>query len=229
MRGSLASTPTLCPLSPAILREEIERLLPVAYLKHRLPKAERQKKSELAVLLHEAQRTEAFRAWGVTTLGAFTSAAGMDRNVFAKYKAAGKALLDGQRDLYSAVLAAVAEKKPRPALPDVSRLRLQGSAAKQMVAQRGSMLDDLLNERRSSLRALRDLTKGASYGEADEEGARTLSALDAFLVRAQTIADLVQHLQAGEAGDVPREQATGRLAALKQQCTRLLKLANAGY
>lgn len=90
------------------------------------------------------------------------------------------------------------------------------------------MLEDLLNERRAPIRALDYLTKGASYGKADEEGARTLSELDAFLVQAQVTADLVQRLQAGEAGDVPREQVTGRLAALKKQCTRLLKLANAG-
>ncbi len=203
-------------LTPQQLEAEITRLRPSVDLGRGRRSA--QKKSELAALLFEAHRTSAQKAWGYRNLGELAAKVlGMKAKTFAKYKSAGKALLDRDPILYAALITAVSTKTVRPMLPSVSELALRPSLEKQVGRQ--NEVSDLLQQG-APLGKIRALATEMAYGGASTRGREYLSSLDAFIRDATRARDLL--LDVPDEPDVPREQLEKRLKKMREMLDALL-------
>jgi hypothetical protein len=198
-------------LAPDLLQREVLRLLPV------VGAGRGPEKAQLAALLHEAQRTGAYRAWGYKNLGQYTKDNGMKPAAFAKYKTAGKALHQHEPVAYRALMDAIVNKTKRPGLPSVSDLAAMSSLEKQVGRQNEIVK---LRHHGASMRKVKTLAELESYGGASDEGRRVLSTLDGFVQNAHRARDVLLDLP-GDPG-IPTDQLPRRFASIRSACEALL-------
>ena len=107
-------------IDPRLLRQLILELLPT--IRKTKTASNAQGKTQLAVLLFEAHRTGAYRAWGYRSVGSFVSKAGINPRTLQKYKTAGQRLFEYMPDRYHEVIEAVRTGQEPPWLPQPSKL-----------------------------------------------------------------------------------------------------------
>jgi hypothetical protein len=155
-------------------------------------------------------------------LGSFVQSLGLTAAVFAKFKAAGKALCENQPELYTSLLTAVADGTPRPRLPEVSKLALLPGLRRQ-----GTTLADapgVVLDRHTRVRDTRGMADNASYGSADLEGRATLQALDSSKVQLRKTEEVLKRVLAGQAGRMPPDLLQRRLGEVCEGCEAVLQL-----
>jgi hypothetical protein len=205
-------------LPPEILQRELRRLLPAVGEGRR--RSSRQNKSELAALLFEAHRTNAYRAWGYKNLGTYArDELKMNPATFAKYKSAGRAL---QQALYERFMAAVRQGQPRPALPDVSELAAMQTLDKQVGRHHDTV--DLFRDG-ASLSKVRTLAKMNAYGDAGPEAQQILSAIDSFTQEIRRGHKLLASLLA-ETKSIPATELGRRLREVREECRDVIGVLN---
>jgi hypothetical protein len=209
-----------------LLKQELERLAPLVQNKKRS-----RLKSEFAVLIYEAQRTEAFIDWGDRNLSAFVvHECGLGRPVFEKYKQAGHALFVENERLYRDFIAAVTEGRPRPPLPLVSKLKAVGSVRKRLGPANSKVSTDMLLDPRAtragSMRIIQHYAERDSYGTADRSGRETLGKFDEFVSHLRRTQELLELIDAGGGGGIPGEKLLERCVRIKSGCESLYNLAD---
>jgi hypothetical protein len=202
---------------PEILRQELLRLRSAVAEGRRA--SSRQRRSELAALLFEAHRADAYRAWGYQSLGRYArSELGMQPATFAKYKAAGKAL--HETVLYERLIEAVRQDQPRPPLQDVSELAAAQSLEKQMGSRRATVA--LLDEG-ASLSKVKSLAEMSAYGDAGSEARRILGELDSFVQGVRRGKMILRGLLAGAEG-VSDHELQLRLSRVREECEGAIRI-----
>jgi hypothetical protein len=173
-----------------------------------------QKRSELAVLLAEAQRLGTLDGYnGFQELGPWARSVGIEAATFAKYKTAGNSLRASNPELYFRVLAAIRDGTQVPDLPDVSKLAMVPSLKKKA----GGEPVDIAGALSTPLRATTVISKQAAYGAADNAGRETLSKLDAHLQDLRRLQELVDAVREGRAGAMPEGLLRRRITELRAE------------
>jgi hypothetical protein len=179
---------------------------------------------ELAVLLLEAHRSDAHRAWGAASLGHWALACGVSPKLFEKYKRAADALLATYPDDYDDALQAILAGAPAPELPSVTRLANLPRIRK-MAVGRGASFDDALKLAlwpRVPVATALALAEAGAYEGTSPEGKSLLRALDDLTRLVADSVSRVASVRDAPPDVIPTEQRATRFSALRGYLERLL-------
>ncbi len=212
--------PTPPAIPPDVLLQEIERR---AHLPRRKTKSRTasQAKSELALLLHEAQRTEAYRAWGYRNLGeAAARFMGVSPDAFNKYVGAGRRLLEYfEKDYWKAVIA-FASGGSRPSLTSVSHLAAM--PRRKTGAEIPAALPILLNDSPAPVHVTKALFEEQRYGQLGQRGRSMLKTLDEFHEFGVVVTQHCEQMAKDAKARPDLRQLEKRVGKLKEMLTTLV-------
>ena len=178
------------------------------------------------MLLCQAHRTQAHRTWGCRSLGSFVANRGVGAKTFAKYKAAGQALLDHDPARYAAVLQAVAADTAAPNLPAVSKLVLLPRDLCEAVGFPTAQYEQFFGQSRVPGKIVSLAVQGKRFGNANAAGRELLRTIDQLCAHAEpTIDALTQLRQESSTTKVPTDLLGVRVARLKRVAATFLELA----